>query len=59
MNFDVRVGTKIPGSVHVVPLPEDIVRVVPEYQGYDYILVRDEILIVDPNTLEIVAVIPA
>ena len=59
VNFDVRVGTKIPGSVHVVPLPEDIVRVVPEYQGYDYILVRDEILIVDPNTLEIVAVIPA
>ena len=59
VNFDVRVGTRIPSSVHVVPLPEDIVRFVPEYRGYDYILVRDEILIVDPNTLEIVAVIPA
>jgi hypothetical protein len=59
VNFDVKVGTKIPRSVHIVALPDDIVRLVPEYRGYDYILVRDEILIVDPKTLEIVAVIPA
>lgn len=59
VNFDVRVGTKIPRSVHVVTLPDDIVQVVPEYRGYDYVLVRDEILIIDPQTLEIVAVIPA
>jgi hypothetical protein len=45
VNFDVKVGTKIPRSVHIVALPDDIVSVVPEYRGYDYILVRDEILI--------------
>ncbi|MGB8633081.1 MAG: DUF1236 domain-containing protein [Xanthobacteraceae bacterium] len=59
VNFDVRVGTKIPRSVHIAALPDDIVRVVPEYRGYHYVLVRDEILIVDPSTLEIIAVIPA
>ena len=59
VDFDVRVGTKVPRSVHFVALPEDIVRIVPEYRGYDYVLVRDEILIIDPGTLEIVAVIPA
>jgi hypothetical protein len=37
----------------------DIVTIVPEYRGFDYIVVGDSILIVDPVTLEIVAVIPA
>jgi hypothetical protein len=31
----------------------------PEYRDYDYILVGDEILIVDPGSLQIIAVIPA
>ncbi|MFZ1150423.1 MAG: DUF1236 domain-containing protein [Xanthobacteraceae bacterium] len=32
---------------------------VPQYRGFDYFLVEDEIVIVDPRTLEIVAIIPA
>jgi hypothetical protein len=40
-------------------LPEEIVRIVPQYLGFDYFLVEDEIVIVDPRTLEIVAIIPA
>jgi Protein of unknown function (DUF1236) len=59
VNFDIRVGTRIPHSVHYAVLPADIVRIVPQYRGYDYFLVEDEIVIVDPRTLEIVAVIPA
>jgi hypothetical protein len=35
------------------------VLIVPQYRGFDYCLVDDEIVIVDPRTLEIVAVIPA
>jgi hypothetical protein len=58
-NFSVSVGTRVPRSVHVAVLPSDIVRIVPEYRGYDYFLVGDEIVIVDPRTLEIVAIIPA
>jgi Protein of unknown function (DUF1236) len=58
-NFDVTVGTRIPRNVHVVVLPEEIVRIVPEYRGYEYFLVGDEIVIVDPRTLEIVAIISA
>jgi hypothetical protein len=59
VNFDVRVGTRIPRSVHYATLPPDIVRIVPQYRGFDYFLVEDEIVIVDPHTLEIVAIIPA
>ena len=58
-NFDVRVGVRVPRTVHVVPLPEEIVRIVPQYRGFDYILVRNEILIIDPDTYEVVAVLPA
>jgi uncharacterized protein Smg (DUF494 family) len=45
--------------VHFVVLPEEIVRIVPQCRGFDYFLVEDEIVIVDPRTLEIVAIIPA
>jgi uncharacterized protein DUF1236 len=59
VNFDVSVGTRIPRSVHFVTLPSEIVQIVPQYRGFDYFLVEDEIVIVDPDTLEIVAIIPA
>jgi hypothetical protein len=59
VHFNVSVGTRVPRNVHVVVLPEQIVRIVPEYRGYDYFLIGDEIVIVDPRTLEIVAIIPA
>jgi len=57
--FSVSVGAEIPRSVHVEVLPPEIVEIVPEYQGFDYVMVGDEILIIDPTSLQIVAVIPA
>jgi hypothetical protein len=59
VNFSISVGTRVPRSVHFVTLPSEIVRIVPQYRGYEYFLVEDEIVIIDPQTLEIVAVIPA
>ncbi len=58
VNFDVAVGVKVPRNVHVEVLPEDIVEIVPQFEGFDYIVVGDNILIIDPDTLEIVDVIP-
>jgi hypothetical protein len=59
VDFDVRVGVRVPHTVHIVTLPEEIVRIVPQYRGFDYVIVRNEILIIDPDTYEIVAVLPA
>jgi uncharacterized protein DUF1236 len=59
VNFSIRVGARVPRTVHFYPLPVEIVEIVPEYRDYDYIIVGDEILIIDPNTLEIVAILPA
>jgi hypothetical protein len=59
VQFSTTVGGIIPATVHLYRLPVSIVEYAPQYRGYEYILVGDEILIVDPRTLRIVAVIAA
>lgn len=59
VNFNISVGTTVPHSVRVYDLPVEIVEIVPAYRGYKYILVEDEIVIIEPSTLRIVAVIDA
>jgi hypothetical protein len=59
VHFSITVGEVIPGTVHLYRLPISIVEYAPQYRDYEYILVGDEILIVDPSTLRIVAVIAA
>jgi Protein of unknown function (DUF1236) len=59
VNITVSVGTRIPRSVHLVPLPASIIAVVPAYRSYHYVVIHDDICIVDPNTFEIVEVIKA
>jgi hypothetical protein len=57
--FSTKIGGVIPGTVHLYVLPVSIVEYAPQYRGYEYFLVGDEILIVDPRTMRIVAVIAA
>jgi uncharacterized protein DUF1236 len=54
------IGTAIPRSVRLRPLPVAIFVVAPEYRGYSYIVLEDEtICIVDERTYLIVDVIPS
>jgi Protein of unknown function (DUF1236) len=59
VSFSHKIGEAIPGTVHLYVLPVSIMEYAPQYRGYEYFLVGDEILIVDPRTLRIVAVIDA
>jgi Protein of unknown function (DUF1236) len=59
VNFSISVGTRVPREVRFHPLPAEVVTVYPEWRGYEFFLVRDEIVVVDPRSLEIVAVLPA
>ncbi len=59
VNFNIRVGVAVPRTVHVAVLPAEVVTIVPEYRGFEYVVVGDQLLIIDPNTLEIVAILPA
>jgi hypothetical protein len=58
VNFNISVGARVPRTVVIRDLPPAFIRIVPRYRGYKYILVEDEIVIIDPRTLRIVAVIP-
>jgi hypothetical protein len=57
VNFSISVGTRVPRDVSFHPLPTEVVTIYPEWRGYEYILVRDQILVIDPRTYEIVAVL--
>ena len=59
LNVSVRVGTRVPANVRFYPLPTEVFVVYPEWRGYDYILVGNEILVIDPRTHEIVAILEA
>ena len=59
VNFSISVGTRVPREVHFHPLPTEIVTVYPDWRGYEFFLVRDQIMVVDPRTFEIVAVLDA
>jgi hypothetical protein len=48
----------VPDTVTFFDVPETIVEIVPQYRGFRYIVVEDELVIIDPETLEIVAVLP-
>jgi Protein of unknown function (DUF1236) len=59
LNVSVRVGTRVPESVRFYPLPAEVFVVYPEWRGYSYILVGDQILVINPRTHKIVAILEA
>jgi hypothetical protein len=59
LDVSIAVGVRVPERVHLYPLPVEVVEVYPEWRGYDYILVGDQILVIDPGTHEIVAILEA
>jgi Protein of unknown function (DUF1236) len=57
VDFSISVGAAVPEHVSLRPLPTTIVEIVPQYRGYDFFVVRDELVIVEPRTHKIVDVI--
>jgi hypothetical protein len=57
VGFTISVGTRIPRTVTYYDLPPDIVRIVPAYRRYKYILVGNQLLIIDPRRHVIVDVL--
>jgi hypothetical protein len=57
INFSISLGTRVPRTVSFHPLPEEIISVYPDWRGYEFFLVGDQIIVVNPGTFEIVAVL--
>lgn len=57
VNFSISVGTRVPREVRYYPLPAEIVEIHPAWRGYYFVLVNDQIVIIEPASFEIVAII--
>jgi Protein of unknown function (DUF1236) len=57
VDFDIKVGVVVPRTVRVAPLPVTIIEIEPEWRGYMYFVSGDQIIVVEPGTLHIVAVL--
>jgi hypothetical protein len=58
VDFDVAVGTVVPRDrIHVVPVPDTLVQIEPSWRGFLYFVYTDEIVVVNPHDMRIVAVL--
>jgi hypothetical protein len=57
VNFNIGVGVVVPASVQFAPLPATIVSIEPAWRGYHYFVYAEEIVIIDPHTRRIIAVL--
>ncbi len=57
VDFSISIGTRVPRRIELYPIPAAVIDIVPQYRGYRYFVVQDDIVIVEPDTYEIVYVI--
>jgi hypothetical protein len=58
VDIDISVGRRLPREWHFYPVPIAVIDIVPEYRDYVFVYVDDEYVICDPDTYEVVAVVP-
>ena len=56
-NFNVSVGTQVPRTVRFAAHPRTIVEIEPEWRDFEYFMIGDQMVIVDPRSMEIVAIV--
>jgi hypothetical protein len=54
---ELRVGARLPRTVRVYDIPDRIVTEVPVVKQYRYVYVNDQVVLVDPDTSEVVEII--
>ncbi|HET7679926.1 MAG TPA: DUF1236 domain-containing protein [Xanthobacteraceae bacterium] len=55
--FRAAVGAVVPPSVELQALPKTIVDLIPELKDYEYAMVTNQVLLVDPKTKQVIEII--
>ena len=58
VSFRIGVGAVVPHSVRVIAVPQPILAIYPEWEGDLYFIYGDEIVVVAPDSMAIVGVLP-
>jgi hypothetical protein len=53
--IEYRVGTRVPDSVRLYSVPQEVAVEVPAIRAYKYMVVNDRVVLIDPATSEVVA----
>jgi hypothetical protein len=60
IDIDINIGVVVPQTIHLQPLPESVVVILPQFKGFLFFLLPDgRIVIVAPDTLKIVYILEA
>lgn len=52
------VGAEVPRNLHFYPFPKEVAEIAPEYAGYFYVVAAEKIVVIDPLSYRIVAILP-
>ncbi len=52
------VGAEVPRNLHFYPFPKEVAEIAPEYGGYFYVVAAEKIVVIDPMSYRIVAILP-
>jgi hypothetical protein len=57
-NISISIGASVPRSVRVYDVPQDVIAIYPRFRGHRFVVVEDEIVILEPQSRRIVATLP-
>jgi hypothetical protein len=57
IGFHATVGAPVPDTVELLPLPDSVARLVPEAANFRVAMIDNQVVVVDPNTRQVVAVV--
>jgi Protein of unknown function (DUF1236) len=55
--FNPAVGAKVPPSIALYPMPDSTLADIPAIRPYQYTVIKDQVVLVDPTTLQVVDII--
>lgn len=52
------VGAEVPRNLHFYPFPKEVAEIAPEYGNFFYVVAAEKIVVIDPLSYRIVAILP-
>lgn len=58
LDLELTVGAEVPRNLHFYPFPKEVAEIAPEYGDYFYVVAAEKIVVIDPLSYRIVAILP-